>query len=134
MSCSAPAKVARIGGAIKTFDEPKIVYKQAKARNERCVVVMELPVGEELVYPDRPAHSWNSDKLRASAIEVVRVEQIDGDVMDVDGAYSYNVPKFTYPVGERVEPDEFSRDTSAVSRPGIHCFATRVAAEHWGQE
>ena len=129
----APVRVCRIGGAVKTFDEPREVWKKAHLPDRECLVRMELPAGERLVYPAKPSHSWNNTKLRASRVYVRAIEEIDGGETPERIAESPHVKGFQYRVGELAEPIGFCEDTSTVDGAGIHCFATREGAEWWGK-
>lgn len=118
-----PSKVVREGGTVISFDEPRRAFK--KVSDER-VATLIVPTGERIVYPVSSG-SWNNPKLRT---ERVIVDEIEGET---DTARSIIDGETLYRVGHPVEPHEFCDDVEQVSAPGIHCFATRKGAEHWGR-
>jgi hypothetical protein len=129
---AAPVRVARVGGAVRTFDTPRTLWKRGHLQDDECIIELELPAGETLVYPCKPSHAWNNNKLRASAVRVRDIQTPGGDQTNADVAYAPHVRGFAYPHGERVEPAAFSTETTTTDAPGIHCFATRKGAVHWG--
>lgn len=129
----APVRVCRVGGAVRAFATPRLIWKKGhRVGGGECLIKLALPAGERLVYPARPAHNWNGNKLRAEAVRVLALESAAGDRLSDDTVIAPHRRDFEYPVGERVEPDDFSPETTATSAPGIHCYATRAGARHWG--
>lgn len=130
---SAPVRVTRFGGAIRTFDEPVELWKKAHLEDRHCLVRMRLPVGARLVYPKKESHSWNNNKLRAERVRVLRLEEIEGGDSGEAVATAPHVRDFEYRVGEIATPADFSTDTTTTDAPGIHCYATRKGAAYWGE-
>lgn len=117
-----PAKVVRVGGAVKTFDRWKKAYK--KAEND-VVITLLVPPQTRVVYPAAPKQSWNNSKLR---LERAYVSNISGDSRV---ATSVCADDFTYHEHTLVYPHDFNPDPSKTSAPGIHCFPNRTGAEFW---
>ena len=116
-----PAKYVREGGAVATFDEPRLAYKQV---SDGRVATLIVPSGAKVIYPISSG-SWNNEHLRVS--EAI-VDEIEGDETRAENAMESG---FWYVEGERVVPDQFSDDQTVVSAPGIHVFATYKGAQHW---
>lgn len=123
-----PTRVARVGGAVKRFDEPRYAYKSVATRESgaRVARLVVLP-NEPVVYPARPAHAWNGNKLRARR---VYVDSIAGPESVAVGPHARS---FQYREGTIVESEDFCEDPHNDSAPGLYCFATREGAEHWGK-
>lgn len=128
----APVRVRRVGGAVLDVEEPRAVWKKGHADRGECVIRMDVPPGEQIVYPVKPSGPWNNSKIRASAVVVKELKPLPGATVS-DVAHSPHVKGFKYPVGERVEPDGFNANTQTTDGAGIHCFATPMGAKHWGR-
>jgi hypothetical protein len=124
-----PTRVARVGGAVKRFEEPRVAYKSVATRkNGATVATLLVPPNTPVVYPARPAHSWNSNKLRAKRVRVLDIA--DGESRAV-GPHSRS---FIYEVGDTAEAETFNSDPHSATGGGLYCFATHEGAEHWGRE
>lgn len=134
MSAAAPARVARRGGAVKTFDTDKVLWKKVHLPDREGLARLILPYNTRLVYPEKPSHSWNGNKLRAEFVVVDDIQELDGESAPEDTARAPHARDFTYTRNAFAFPDSFSDDTTTVDAPGIHCYATREGARYWGQE
>lgn len=124
-----PTRVARVGGAVKRFEEPRMAYKSVATESDgHAVATLLVPPETPVVYPAKPAHTWNSNKLRAKR---VRVLDIDGPESRAVGPHARS---FVYRVGDTVEAETFNSDPHSATGGGLYCFATREGAEHWGCE
>lgn len=72
--------------------------------------------------------SATSRKCRASAAEVIRIENIDGSLADILSVASTYDENFIYEVGKTVEVVDFDTDRWEECAPGIHHFITRQEA------
>jgi hypothetical protein len=124
-----PTRVARVGGAVKRFEEPRLAYKSVATWDHgHTVATLLVPPETPVVYPAKPAHSWNSNKLRAKRVRVLDIA--DGHRRAV-GPHSRS---FVYEVGSIAEAENFHSDPHSATGGGLYCFATREGAANWGRE
>lgn len=124
-----PVRVTRVGGAVKRFEEPRLAYKSVATESTgHAVCTFVVPPESRVVYPARPAHSWNSNKLRT---ERAVVYDIDAPESRAVGPHARS---FVYEEGSTVEAETFNSDPHSATGGGLYCFATREGAEHWGRE
>jgi hypothetical protein len=129
MAENLPTRVARVGGAVKQFDEPRLAYKSVATESSGHVVATLLvPPQTRVVYPAKPAHAWNSNKLRAERATVLNIDSPESLAV---GPHSRS---FVYEVGDTVQAETFNSDPHNAAGGGLYCFATRAGAEHWGDE
>ena len=128
MHSTLPARVARVGGAVKRFEEPRVAYKSVATRqNGDAVATLLVPPEARVVYPAKPSHAWNSNKLRTERARVLDIS--DGE----SRAVGPHARSFVYEVGSTVEAETFNSDPQSATGGGLYCFATRAGAEHWGK-
>ena len=72
--------------------------------------------------------SATTRKCRASKARVLRIENLDGSVSDIQEVYSYYDPDFVYKVGETVEVEDFDTNRWDECSTGIHHFMSRQEA------
>lgn len=126
-----PSRVARYGGAVKTFDEPRFAFKKVTTETDDRVARLLILTGTRVVYPHKPSGSWNNTKLRVESAFVDDIEYVDRIERAPELVTQSICSDMEYESGTIVTPDEFDPDTSTVSAPGIHCFPTRKGAQHW---
>lgn len=123
-----PTRVARVGGAVKTFERPRAAYKSVATRKHGdAVATLLVPPEARVVYPEKESQSWNSNKLRAERARVLDIS--DGE----SRAVGPHARSFVYEVGSTVEAETFNSDPQSATGGGLYCFATREGAEHWGK-
>jgi hypothetical protein len=123
-----PTRVARVGGAVKRFEEPRLAYKSvATEQNGDAVATLLVPPETRVVYPAKPSHTWNSNKLRAERARVLDIS--DGE----SRAVGPHARSFVYEVGSTVEAETFNSDPHSATGGDLYCFATREGAENWGK-
>jgi hypothetical protein len=124
-----PVRATRVGGAVKRFDEPRIAYKSVATESTgHAVATLLVEPGSRVVYPARPAHSWNSNKLRTERVTVLDIDAPESR------AVGPHARSFVYEVGDTSESETFNSDPHSATGGGLYCFATRDGAEHWGRE
>jgi hypothetical protein len=89
-----PTSVARVGGSVERFDTHRRAYKSVATENSGHVVAtLLIPPETPVVYPAKPEHAWNSNKLRVKRATVLDIA--DGSQRAV-GPHSRS---FVYEVG-----------------------------------
>lgn len=94
-----------------------IAFKKADGH----IVVLEI-------LEDALRSSATTRKCRASKAKVLRIENLDGSVSDIQEVYSYYDPDFVYKVGEVVEVEDFDTNRWNECSTGIHHFMSRQEA------
>lgn len=94
-----------------------IAFKKA----DEYIVVLEIP-------EDALRSSATTRKCRASKAKVLRIENLDGSVSDIQEVHSYYDPGFVYKVGEVIEVKDFNTNRWNECSTGIHHFMSRQEA------
>ena len=104
----------------------KALYEDAIGRTHECIVKLEIPA-------DANRSNATGRKCRSSKARVVRIEDIEGNVIDGScHVFSMHDRGFSYSNGAMVVPTEpFDDDRWIECAPGIHFYITRrEAVEH----
>ena len=94
-----------------------IAFKKA----DEHIVVLEI-------LEDAFRSSATTRKCRASKARVLRIENLNGSVSDIQEVHSYYDPTFIYKVGETVEVEAFDTNRWDECSTGIHHFMSRQEA------
>lgn len=94
-----------------------IAFKKA----DGYIVVLEI-------LEDALRSSATTRKCRASKAKILRIENLDGSVSDIQEVHSYYDPDFIYKVGETVEVKNFDTNRWNECSTGIHHFMSRQEA------
>lgn len=100
---------------------PEIGSYVAFKKAEDFIVVFEIP-------EDALRSSATTRKCRASKAKILRIENLDGSISDIQAVRSYYDPTFIYKVGETVEVKDFDTDRWDECSTGIHHFMSRQEA------
>lgn len=100
---------------------PEIGSYVAFKKADGHIVVLEI-------LEDALRSSATTRKCRASKARVLRIENLDGSVSDIQEVYSYYDPDFIYKVGEVVEVEDFDMNRWEECSTGIHHFMSRQEA------
>ena len=100
---------------------PEIGSYVAFKKAEDFIVVLEIS-------EDALRLSATTRKCRASKARVLRIENLDGSISDIQEVRSYYDPDFIYKVGETVEVRNFDTDRWNECSTGIHHFMSRQEA------
>ena len=96
-------------------------YVAFKKAEDYFIVVLEIP-------EDALRSSATTRKCRASKAKVLRIENLDGSISDIQEVCSYYNPTFIYKVGETVEVKNFDTNRWDECSTGIHHFMNRQEA------
>lgn len=94
-----------------------IAFKKADGH----IVVLEIP-------EDALRSSATTRKCRASKAKVLRIENLNGSVSDIQEVYSDYDPDFIYKVGKTIEVEDFDTNRWNECSTGIHHFMSRQEA------
>lgn len=94
-----------------------IAFKKA----DEYIVVLEI-LGDAL------RSSATTRECRASKAKVLRIENLDGSISDIQKVHSDYDPDFIYKVGETVEVEDFDTNRWNECSTGIHHFMSRQEA------
>ena len=97
-----------------------IGYKKAAGK----IVVLEIAA-------DSRRSSATTRKCRCSKAKVLRIEEINGSVSDVNSVPSNRDRNFIYEVGETVEVKDFDDNRWNECSTGIHFFINKEAARRY---
>lgn len=100
---------------------PEIGSYVAFKKAEDFIVVLEIP-------EDALRLSATTRKCRASKARVLRIENLNGGISDIQEVRSYYDPAFIYKVGETVEVKNFDTNRWDECSTGIHHFMSRQEA------
>ena len=100
---------------------PEIGSYIAFKKTDNHIVVLEIP-------EDALRSSATTRKCRASKAKVLRIENLDGSISDIQKVRSYYDSTFIYKVGETVEVRYFDRNRWNECSTGIHHFMNRQEA------
>ena len=82
------------------------------------IVKLEIPV-------DAKRSSSTGKKCRCSKAKVLKIENLDGTIADIDEVQSWRDPSFKYKIGEIVEVPDFDEHYWKECASGIHFFMNK---------
>ena len=119
--CGADLDKQTVGLDISCPEEGAFIgYKKAADK----IVVLEIAA-------DSRRSSATTRKCRCSKAKVLRIEEINGSVSDVNSVPSNRDGNFIYEVGKTVEVKDFDDDRWNECSTGIHFFINKEAARRY---
>jgi hypothetical protein len=103
----------------------RVTYEKTNTRHCEDVII------KLLIPEDAKRSSANSNKCRASKALVLEIQDLDGNILNInneDIIHSIRDPDFTYTVGETAFVDNFDENRFVECSTGIHFFVDRQEA------